>query len=449
MLQLPSHKHLTRDVAISRMPAPDELVLPLNQNRRQQQGQHGHELLQACVTPGDAVMMGQIIARSSQPLDAVLHAPVSGTVLAIEARATAKPLSEAAPCIVLRNDHRESLHPDCQPLPHWPTTDGRTLREHLALGGIVGLGGAAFPTALKYATAQNQPVEYLLVNGVECEPYLTCDDRLMREQAAAIISGVRIALHATGARQALIGVEDDKPEAMAALQLALQNNSSTNAADVIELRSVPHVYPAGDEAQLAKFLCGKEVPRGGLPTDLGIVVSNVATLHACQQWIMHGRPLLSRVVTVTGRGVVHPGNYEVRQGTSLTQLLQHCGGIAPQERAASPRFILGGAMMGQSLPHTEFPVIKSTHCLIVASADELPMRAAEQPCIRCGECAEVCPVNLLPQQLLAQSRQHHTVALQQLGLMDCIECGCCDHVCPSNLRLASRFSAAKQWMVKQ
>jgi electron transport complex protein RnfC len=427
-LSLPPNKQLAREQAISIAPVPAQLVLPLTQ--------HGDTELMPCVAVGDRVRMGQIIARPGKSLSACLHAPVSGSVIVIEARASAKPCSEIAMSIVLHNDYQDTPDASQQPLSNWSTLPSLAVCEHLALGGIVGLGGAVFPTATKAAAHGQRMIETLIINGVECEPYITCDDRLMREQAMQILLGTQILLQATQAQRALIAIEADKPEALDAMRTAWLDLNEPR----ITLHSVASAYPSGDEAQLIRQLLDKEIPRGKLPADIGIIVSNVATVHACARWVLHGEPLISRIVTVTGAGVSKPGNYATRIGTPISDLLHHCGA----ELAPDQTLIMGGAMMGQTLTHAGYPVIKASNCLILAAQNELKPTVIEQPCIRCGECAHACPVQLLPQQLLVHARHGNATALEQLGLHDCIECGSCDYVCPSHIRLASRFHAAKR-----
>jgi Na+-translocating ferredoxin:NAD+ oxidoreductase subunit C len=424
-LALATHKEITRHLAIETAHVPDELVLPLNQ--------HGKVALQPCVQPGERVLLGQIIARPDQPLHAALHAPVSGHIKAIE---TQPSLQGPALCIVISNDHNDTLHPDCQPLPHWSSLDPLQLCHHLALGGIVGLGGAAFSTALKLSTQHMHRIDTLIINGAECEPYITCDDRLMREHAANILRGVQILLHAANATRALIAIEADKPEAIAAVRAALHVINDARVA----INVIPSGYPGGDEGQLIARLLRREIPGNGLPADMGVIVQNVATAHACAAWLLHGQPLISRVTTITGHGIAQPANQQVRIGTRITDLLTQCGGAT----SALSQLVTGGPMMGALVVDASCPVVKATNCIIAASATDFAARPPEQPCIRCGECMHACPVNLMPQLLLVHARQNDAATLHELGVHDCIECGCCDYVCPSHIVLASRFAAAKQ-----
>lgn len=430
-LHLPTHKQQTRDAAIIPAPAPDILVLPLNQ--------HGDAELLPCVQAGDTVRMGQLIGQPAQSatLSACLHAPVSGRVRAIEYQPTARPAGHAL-SIIIDNDHLDRRDESLHAHDDWAALQPLALCELLARGGMAGLGGAVFPTAAKLSAHVRQPLEYLLLNGVECEPYITCDDRLMRERAGPILRGAQILLHAAQARRCIVAIESDKPEALAAMRAAARSLDDAR----IEILAIATAYPNGDEGQLITQLLGKEIPRGAMPADVGVIVQNVATAYACARWIQHGEPLISRIVTVTGAGLRQPGNLEARLGTRMSDLIAACAG--DQVAAGADTLIMGGAMMGRALAHDSFPIIKASNCLIVARHAVLKPAAVEMPCIRCGECAHACPVRLLPQQLLAYARNDNRPALHELGLFDCIECGCCDYVCPSNITLAARFHAAKR-----
>lgn len=434
-------------MAIVMAPAPDTLVLPLNQQGASSSpagegasssptGDSNAELL-PCVQVGAALRMGQVIAQSNSNLGACLHAPVSGTVVAIEMRPTPQHATQLALSIVIANDHLDTRDDSLQPRGDWQTLEPLLLCEHLARGGIVGLGGAVFPTATKLAAHAQYPIEYLLINGVECEPYISCDDRLMRERAEQILQGAQILMHAAQAKYCKIAIEADKPEALAIMRAATQQLADTR----IDVQAVATAYPSGDEGQLITRLLGKEVPRGGLPAQIGVVMQNVATAYACAQWILQGQPLISRIVTVTGPGIPQPANLEVRLGTRMNDLISACGGYLSNSNVDT--LIMGGAMMGRALSNDQLPIVKASNCLIVAPHAALKPATVELPCIRCGECAQACPVSLLPQQLLVYARNDNRVALQELGLFDCIECGCCDYVCPSNITLAARFRIAK------
>jgi len=427
-LDIPNHKDQTRNIGISSIPASSQLVLPLNQ--------HHDTLLIPCVIPGQRVLAGQAIAKPAHRLGASLHAPVSGLVRAIEPCATATSQKNTTPSIVLSNDTLAPSVTHSSTTPHWHSLSSITLCEQLASGGIVGLGGAVFPVATKLAAHTQHPINQLIINGVECEPYISCDDHLMQEHATEILQGTKIMMHACQTSSAIIAIEADKPEAIAAIGNRLHELNDNR----IRVQVIPSTYPSGDEGQLIRHLTGQEIPHGKLPAHIGIIVSNVATVYASARWILHGEPLISRIVTVSGNGISKPGNYRVLLGTSMQDVLRHCGAVFKPGQ----RLIMGGAMMGHALDHTGYPVIKATNALILADDQELNPVVVEQACIRCGACAEACPVHLLPQQLLSHARHGHKKAFQQLGLYDCIECGNCDYVCPSHIRLVTHFRRAKQ-----
>ncbi len=426
-LDIPNHKERTRAQPISTIPSPPQFILPLNQHR-------GSTLI-PCVNTGERVHKEQVIASPKNPLEANLHSPVSGTIIAIEPRPSAASISNETLSIVLANDFQDSSVPTMACL-NWSALDSHQLCEQLAKGGIVGLGGASFSLARKLAAHPDHNINQLIINGVECEPFITCDDQLMREHAMEIIHGIQIIQLATKATHVTIAIESNKPEAIYAIQEALH---SLNNLD-IALRIIESTYPSGDEGQLITKVTGLELPSGKLPAEIGVIVSNVSTIYACSRWILHSEPLISRIVTVTGQCISNPGNYLVQIGTPIEHILQHCGATLTSKQ----KLIIGGAMMGQTLPHSNFPLTKAINCIILSDDRELKTETVEQPCIRCGECAQACPAQLLPQLLLTYSKQGNSDALTELGLYDCIECGNCDYLCPSNIQLATRFRAAKR-----
>jgi len=312
------------------------------------------------------------------------------------------------------------------------------LYEQLRQAGVVGLGGAVFPTATKLALASRSNIKTLIINGAECEPYITCDQKLMEERAAEIILGIQILIHSLNPRQCLIGVEDNKPLAIEALNSAISRDRTPSAIP-IKVISIPSIYPTGGEKQLIKVLTDQEVPSGGFPGELGIVCQNVGSAYAIYRAIYEGLPLISRIITVSGAGIQKPGNWEVLIGTPISALAQASGGY--QDDVA--RLVMGGPMMGFALPTDELPVNKACNCILALSHSELPTTEQVSPCIRCGACVEVCPANLLPQQLYWHSRAKDFDKAQDNNLFDCIECGCCDHVCPSHIPLVSFYRYAK------
>ncbi len=424
-LRIDSHKARPLERPIAALPAPDFAVLALDQG--------SGEAAQAIVTPGTTVRVGTRIAIG-RGAAADLHSPVSGTVSAVESRPTA---AGTGPCIVVANDRRDEIDGRLEPFD-WTALEPATLLERLAAGGLAGLGGAAFPTAGKLALARAAGVEWLLVNGAECEPWICCDDALMRERAADVVIGTRILLAACGAARASIAIEDDKAEARAALAAAVASSGD----DRLEVVVLPAVYPLGAEGLLIAAVTGLEVPQGALPPEVGVVCQNVGTAAAVARLAVEGLPLVSRVVTVTGSCVRHPMNLEARIGTPVEALIAACGGH--DEGQPPVRLIAGGSLTGRALASDAVPVTKGLNCVLVATAADLPSRGAEVPCIRCGDCASVCPVGLLPQQLHRAAQADDAVGLARFGLADCIECGCCDYVCPSSIPLTARFHAARE-----
>lgn len=419
-LRLPGFKALSNAEPIAPVPLPERLVLPLQQ--------HIGRPAEPVVAVGDRVLKGQVIARADGYVSAPVHASTSGRVVAIEDRPVPHPSGLMARCLELEPDG-EDAWVELTPVADYRSVDPSHLRNLVREAGIVGMGGAGFPTFIKLNPGPGRLVDTLILNGVECEPYITCDDRLMREQPQEVVGGARIIGHALGARRCVIAVEDNKPEAYEALRRA--------ASDGIEVELVPTVYPTGGEKQLIQVLTGKEVPSGGLPVEVGVVVQNVATAAALYRAVERGEPLVSRVVTVTGGGVARPRNYRVPLGTPVAHLIEQSEPLPLQARA----LLVGGPMMGFALHDERAPVVKTTNCILV----DPPLAEAEHPmpCIRCGACAAACPVSLLPQQLYWHARSRSLDKAQDYNLFDCIECGCCAYVCPSHIPLVHYFRFAK------
>lgn len=414
----PEHKLESSALPSARAPLPAQLTLPLQQ--------HIGAPAKAIVQAGDRVLKGQLIARAEGAVSAALHAPTSGTVLAVEPRHVPHPSSLPELCIILvpDNDDRWIEHAgfDYRALPK------PELLARLRDAGIAGLGGATFPTHAKLGAAQS--IETLILNGAECEPWITTDDVLMRERAAEIVQGIAVLQHLLSPAETLVGIEDNKPEAIAAMRQA-------GAGAGIEVIVIPTLYPSGGEKQLIRILTGKEVPSGGRPLNIGVVCSNVATAHAVQRLVEHGEPLISRLVTVTGN-VATPRNYEALIGTPMAELEALAGRLPDTDG-----YIVGGPMMGLHVHDAMLPVIKSTNCIIAKSPRLFPPPPPAMPCIRCVRCAEACPADLQPQELYWFARAKNFDKAQHYNLFDCIECGACSYVCPSHIPLVQYYRFAK------
>ncbi len=420
-LKLEDHKALSTSRPIEPLPLPSLLVVPL--------AQHIGAKARPRVVAGQRVLKGEPIGSAEGGVSCGVHAPTSGRVVAVEPRPVPHPSGLPDLCVVIEPDGEERWI-ERRPIDYLDA-DPREVRNRLREAGLVGLGGAVFPSYVKLSPGTNT-VRTLVVNGAECEPYITCDEMLMRSHAAEIVAGIEIARHLLGAVEVLIGVEDNKPEAIAAMTAVV-----SAAGHPFEIVPVPPLYPAGGEKQLLYTLTGREVPSGKRPQDIGIVCFNVGTLYALARAVLHGEPLISRVTTVTGN-VEAPRNVEALIGTPVAHLL-----AAARPRSDTDALIMGGPMMGFVLPGPEVPVVKATNCIIARSPALLPPPPPPMPCIRCGRCAEVCPVRLAPMELYAFAKSRNFGKAQEYALFDCIECGCCSAVCPSHIPLVDFYRYAK------
>ncbi len=424
-LRLPAQKSAATAMPIQRVPVPAQLVLPI--------AQHVGDPSHPVVGIGERVLRGQLISETDGALSAPVHASSSGKVVAIEPWPVSRRYGDNAPCIIIECDGEDRHIERAEIPPAYDTLPPDVLLAQILQGGIVGLGGAVFPTAQKLMQAVTCELDYLILNGVECEPYISCDDVLMREYAREIVGGAQILLHALSLDIAYIVVESDKPEAIHSLAEEMAEVSDER----LVLKQVPTIYPSGGEDQLVQLVTNLEVPSGGLPTDVGCLVQNVGTAAAIYESVIKHEPLISRIVTVTGDGVAQPMNVVTRLGTTVADIINFVGGYT--ERAE--QLIIGGPMTGKTVTTDRVPIVKATNCVLVLSED--PALGPEMPCIRCGACAEVCPVQLLPQQLFWYACADDEAKIRSYGLTDCIECGCCDLVCPSHIPLTFDFRMAK------
>ena len=403
-------------------PIPSLLVVPLHQSI----GGIPNPLVEA----GERVLKGQRIGDPDKWVSSAVHAPTSGTVIAVEERVAPHPSGLPTLSVVIEPDGRDEWI-ERTPLDY-ATLEPEQVREILRDFGVVGLGGAVFPTHAKLTPAKSVPMDALVINGAECEPFMTCDDLLMRERPEEIVRGIGIFRDLLRPKRVLIGIEDNKPEAVAAMKAAV-----AKVGEPFEVIAVPTRYPAGGAKQLIRVLTGKEVPASKRSPEMGVQCFNVGTAYSAWRAIAHGEPVLSRIVTVTGN-VEQPRNWEVLLGTPIRDVI-----ALGKPKADTNRFVMGGPMMGFEIPDIESPVVKATNCVIAGSPSLFPPPPPEMPCIRCGACAEACPHELQPFEMYWFSRSKNFGKAQEYNIFDCIECGCCSYVCPSRIPLVQYFRFAK------
>lgn len=418
------YKSLSNLHPISRIPLADMLYVPVKQHV----GVNG----KLSIKVGDHVLKGQALTYSANPFAVPVHAPTSGEIIAIEDHVSAHPSGLPEKTVSLRPDGKEKWV-DLTPVTNFQQQSRAKLTEIICNAGISGMGGAGFPTHIKVSSSKN--IEFLIINGIECEPYITSDDRLMREHAWQIRQGIDVLSFILQPKHIIVAVEDNKPEAKEALQIAMQDSEQIVLADV------PTKYPAGGEKQLIQVLTGREVPSGGLPVDVGTMMYNVGTCFAVADAMFSGKPLIERVVTLTGNALSKPQNVWAPIGTPVEHLMQVAGYQADKQK--KPYAIMGGPMMGFAIHNHQVPVIKTTNCILLPEHHEIATIEQEQACIRCGACADACPAGLLPQQLFWHSKGKEYDKAQEYNLFDCIECGACAFVCPSSIPLVHYYRKAK------
>ena len=418
----PEKKSLSLSLPLRAASLPEQLIVPLQQ--------HIGDPVSPCVAVGERVLKGQLIASSNKASSALVHAPSSGTISEIGMHPVIHPSLIEQPCIRIDCDGKDEWI-DHSGVDNYAALDSKTLLSRIREAGIIGMGGAGFPSSIKLNTKHNQ-IETLIINGAECEPYITADDILMQERAVEIIEGIKVLGHILQPKEILIGIEDNKLLAVAALERA-------SAETTIDIVKIPTKYPSGGEKQLIKVLTGKEVPTGGLPLQVGVIVHNIGTVYSIYKAIIQGKPCISRITTLTGEAMNNRGNVKALIGTPVSHLLKE-GGVQENQLF---RIVAGGPMMGFTLPSADLPISKTTNCLIAATRAEMPPPPPEQTCIRCGQCADICPVTLLPQQLYFFSKAQEFDKAEQHNIFDCIECGACSYVCPSHIPLVQYYRYAK------
>ena len=416
-------KELARDAAIEEMPAPDVVTIPLQQ--------HIGAMCEPCVKPGERVLRGQLLATIEDSLHADIHASVAGKVKKIENGA-----------VIIENDGTDEWAEGLPLDRDWHAMTKEELLAAIKDAGIVGMGGATFPAFVKLMP--KKPVDVLILNGAECEPYLTADDRLMREEPERVAEGARILAKILGVTRAVLAVEENKPEAIEALSNAAQSleaadSSADKSLPKLEILTLPTRYPQGAEKMLIYAVTGREVPLGGLPMDAGAVVQNVGTAAAIFDACAHGLPLIERITTVSGDAIAHPKNLRVRIGTSYQDAIDYCGGFSE----TPDKILAGGPMMGRAQESLDVPITKGSSG-ILALTRKITEHGPELNCIRCGRCVQACPMGLIPSMLsILGQRKDVTKARDDYGVMNCIECGCCTYVCPAKRNIVQYIRVTK------
>lgn len=420
-------KSFTARRAIEEMPAPKQVILPMSM--------HIGAPCNPLVSVGDRVLLGQRIAESTAPVSSPIHASVSGTVIAIEPRP--HPNGTKVMSIVIENDFEDEKAKTVPTDTRFADLSAEALSEICKNAGVVGLGGAAFPTQIKIKSAADK-VDTLIINGAECEPYITSDNRLILEHGEEVLDGATLVMKSLGLKELHIGIESNKKEAVLKLR-NLAANMPHIKIDVLHTK-----YPQGSEKHLIRAVTGREVPPGQLPSAVGVININIATCVAISRAVKDGTPVTTKVVTVSGSAVANPKNLLVRIGTPIGELLQHAGGL----RETPYKVIIGGPMMGVAQHTLDVPVIKGTNA-VLAFCEKEDRISEEQTCIRCGKCVSSCPMNLEPIFLHMYAKKDRLLDCEKLNLLDCIECGCCSYICPARIHLVQSFRTAKQRLLEQ
>ncbi|WP_312334714.1 electron transport complex subunit RsxC [Anaerospora hongkongensis] len=415
-------KAYTASKHIRSAPLPSRVIIPTRQ--------HIGAPCTPIVQPGDLVKKGQIIAEAQAFVSAPVHASISGKI--IEISEYPHPVFGTCPAIVIESDGQDEWQEGLPLSRNWQDFDRSELKEFVRQAGIVGMGGATFPTHVKMAPPAEKPIDMFILNGAECEPFLTADHRVMLDRSQDVITGTQIAMKILGVTRGFIGIEENKPDAIAAMRKAAEGTS-------IQVVSLQTKYPQGAEKTLIKVIADREVPSGGLPMDVGIVVQNVGTAVAIADAVQNGLPLIERVTTVTGGAIAEPQNLSLRVGATFSQAIECCGGF----REPPVKIIMGGPMMGLAQRTLDTPIIKGTSGILALSAADVNV-GPERPCIRCGRCVATCPMGLVPSMLsLLGERSRYQEAKEEYNLLDCVECGSCVYVCPAKRNIVQYIKLSK------
>ncbi len=431
-LKLKHHKQMACQEPVCRPPLPNRLYVPL--------GQHQGESGEVIVREGERVLKGQPLTASGDDFIVPVHAPTSGSVSGVVDHPAAFPPGGTRRCLVIEPDGEDQWGP-LKPLDRWEERADGDIIDHLHAQGLAGMGGAMFPTAAKLR-GDWPDLHTVILNGAECEPYIACDEMLMRERPEAIVEGGLLLARAAGARRVVIAIEDRMGAVRERLEAACRK---IDRDDIVRVIQVLTIYPEGGERQLIQTLTGKEVPHNGLPQDLGVVCHNVATAASARDAVVDGKPLIERIVTVTGPGIEAPCNLLALIGTPFSHLIEAAGGY----RDKVSRLVLGGPMSGTALASDDIPVSRGSNCLLALTEDEVAPSAPTLPCINCGQCVSVCPASLLPQMLYRHLEAEQYDRAAGLNLADCIECGCCAQVCPSHIPLVDFFRHGRQELIRR
>lgn len=422
----PHEKESTEHLKVEDFFNPEIVEIPLRQ--------HIGAPCEPVVQKGDVVKMGQLIGKASSYVSANVHSSVSGTVLDVKKQDTAYGFDV---CVIIQNDFEDTRHESVVPPRPYRELSGKDIIDIIKEAGIVGMGGAGFPTHVKLSPPPEKVIDTVILNGAECEPYLTCDHRLMLESASKIINGLEIIMHALGVKNGYIGIENNKPDAIETMTLAAKNTP----IKVVPLRTK---YPQGAEKQLIYACTQREIPSGGLPMDIGVVVNNVSTAAAISEIFETGMPLVQRICTVTGKGIKSPKNVRFKVGTPLNKLIEFCGGYA----TAPGKLLLGGPMMGVAQMSDTIPSMKNTSGVLVFSSQEAALPEASA-CIKCGKCVDICPAFLQPIQISAYAILHNYDKASAFNALDCIECGSCSFICPAKRPLLQSIRVAKREIISR